>query len=178
MRYALTSAVAAATPPRSWSSAGSGAAAGCGAGRGALRRGAPFPSVWQHLDEPRSPGWLATSSLSPLSKSSPLGRDRLGVLEVLVEERPGVAGVQAVDVERAHDVLCSSTLEERTPRENGDRHPEDEGGGPTADGDRVQAAPAAADRARDEAEQDCAIESGTGRTASAITEMKIAAADM
>ena len=37
-----------------------------------------------------------------LEERAPLGRDRFGILEVLVEQGARVAGIQAVDVVRAH----------------------------------------------------------------------------
>ena len=40
--------------------------------------------------------------LAALEEGAPLGRNRVGILEVLVEQRARVAGVQAVNVVRAH----------------------------------------------------------------------------
>ena len=40
--------------------------------------------------------------VAALEERAPLRRDRLGVLEVLVEQRTRVAGVQTVDVVHAH----------------------------------------------------------------------------
>src|SRR5439155_14717342 len=70
MRYALTSAIAAATPPKSSSSAAGGAAAGMGAGAAAAA--APLPPSRRSSFSSRrtSPGCVASSSLSPLSKSA------------------------------------------------------------------------------------------------------------
>jgi hypothetical protein len=43
-----------------------------------------------------------------LEERAPLARDRLRVLEVLLEERAGVARVESVDVVHAHRLCCTS----------------------------------------------------------------------
>ena len=67
MRCALTSAIAAATPPRSSSSG----VAGAGAGAGGVDRGRPVsvPFGAEPLHEPASPG-RPVRSTAPLSKSA------------------------------------------------------------------------------------------------------------
>src|SRR5262249_34205854 len=61
----------------------------------------------QRLDEPGEAGQLVHDGhIAALEKCAPLGRHRLGILEVLVEKQPGVAGVQTVDVLH-HQSECS-----------------------------------------------------------------------
>ena len=113
MRCAFTSAIAAATPPSSVSSMAPGwrarpAAAGASAA-GSLggRRGAAPPRVavaaLERLEQAEQAGMggdeLAVAALEELA---PLLRDRVGILEVVLEQEPGVARVQAVDVVRTH----------------------------------------------------------------------------
>ena len=69
MRCAFTSAMPAATAPRRVSSGGASAGAGAGAG-GAGAETWPFPSAAIVSSRRASPGWVATSSLEPLSKSA------------------------------------------------------------------------------------------------------------
>ena len=52
-------------------------------------------------------------AVAALEELAPLGRDRIGVLEVVLEQEPGVAGVQPVDVLRAHRLCCSNRDETR-----------------------------------------------------------------
>jgi hypothetical protein len=47
-------------------------------------------------------------AVAALEEAAPLRRDRLGVLEVVLEQRPREPGVQPVDVFPAHSVLCSN----------------------------------------------------------------------
>ena len=51
-----------------------------------------------------------------LEQRAPLARDRLGVLEVLLEERAGEACVQAVDFVHAHRLCCTSRDPSRAAR--------------------------------------------------------------
>ena len=106
MRCALTSAIAAATPPSSSAStAGAVSRAGAGtSGAGAATTAAwPFPPSLpfrgQRLEQAGQPGKLAEDGAVPaLEQRPPLRRDGLGVLEVLVEEQTRIAGIHAVDV--------------------------------------------------------------------------------
>jgi hypothetical protein len=41
-------------------------------------------------------------AVAALEERAPLGRDRVGILEVVLEQQPGVAGVEPVDVVHAH----------------------------------------------------------------------------
>ena len=109
MRYALTSAIAAATPPSS-SRVGRLPSARARALRGAARRRGVRRCRrcgLSALEQPlRGPGCVATSSSSlALEERAPLRRDGLRVLEVLLEQELGVARVQAVDVGHAHVLL-------------------------------------------------------------------------
>ena len=55
------------------------------------------------LEQPREPGMGREQfGVAALEERAPLGRHALRVLEVVVEQRACVAGVQAVDVVRAH----------------------------------------------------------------------------
>ena len=47
-------------------------------------------------------------AVAALEQLAPLGRDRVGILEVVLEQVAGVAGVQAVDVVRTHRLCCSN----------------------------------------------------------------------
>ena len=81
-------------------------------GRACCRFGrSAVPVGLEGLEELHQPGMGGDElAVAALEQASPLRRDCLGVLEVLVEERPCVAGVQSVDVERAHSACCSSSL--------------------------------------------------------------------
>ncbi len=104
MRIAFTSDMAAATAARRSRSAGSvGPVAAVGAGgllgRGRRRRDGCRRAVsavgCAHIDEPREPGQRREDRVvRALEELAPRGIDGLGVLEVLLEERADVAGVQ------------------------------------------------------------------------------------
>ena len=47
-------------------------------------------------------------AVAALEERAPLSRDRGRILEVILEEQPGVAGVEPVDVVHAHTVFCSN----------------------------------------------------------------------
>ena len=107
VRCALTSAIAAATPPSSRVVGRRRRRAGAAAAllrvrrrrsaRGRCRRSR------QLLEQPGDPGVRRDERGIPaLEERAPFRRDRLRVLEVVVEQRARVAGVQAVDVVRAH----------------------------------------------------------------------------
>ena len=151
---ALTSAIAAATPPSSTSSAGSaGGSRRRGDGGGAVSRRGAVPVGLQGLEEPHQPGMGGDElAVAALEQASPLRRDGLGVLEVLVEERPCVAGVQSVDINALTVLVVAAASEERAARHHGNRHAEDETDRGGAHGDRVQPTPAPADRGRGQAE--------------------------
>ena len=115
VRCALTSAIAAATPPSSCASGVAcaqrrwAARGGCGAARVPL----PLPrcAARQLLEQPRDPGMGRDElGIAALEERAPLGRHRLGVLEVLVEQGARVAGIQAVDVLRAHPCVVPGAL--------------------------------------------------------------------
>ena len=121
IRCALTSAIAAATPPRSVSSispvtaAGAAGALSAGlaeasAGGGGAGGAAGWPLPRSSVSSRRSrPGCEATRALSPLSNSSRhSARDGVGVLEIVLEQQPRVARVQTVDIVCAHSVCCTS----------------------------------------------------------------------
>ena len=88
MRCALTSAIAAATPPRSSSGRrGAGAASGAGGGDA---RSPPLPFAVRGAAARaagRGPGGRSRVDRAALEERAPLGRDGLGVLEVLLEDR-------------------------------------------------------------------------------------------
>ena len=116
MRCALTSAIAAATPPSSSSSTGGRRRRDGGAGRrvpaldGGVRRcRRPFDS--SRSSSRASPGWSRDElvAVAALEERAPLVRDRVGVLEVLLEDEGRVARVQSVDSGRdAIETCCSS----------------------------------------------------------------------
>ena len=111
VRCALTSAIAAATPPRS-----------CRSGAAARRGGAAVRQSRGRCRRRSSPRGSFSSSraipgvrrdelgITALEERAPLGRHRLGVLEVLVEQGTRVAGIQAVDVMRAHPCVVPGAL--------------------------------------------------------------------
>jgi nickel-dependent lactate racemase len=53
-------------------------------------------------------------AVAALEELTPLGGDRIGILEVVLEQETGVAGVQAVDVVRAHRLCCSNRDEAKS----------------------------------------------------------------
>ena len=90
------------------------AGAGAAATRRRLRFGrlsgrrAPFPS-FRFSSRRASPGRASTRPASPLSKSARhSSRDRLGILEVLLEQTLGIARVDSVDIAHAHQVRSST----------------------------------------------------------------------
>ena len=117
MRCALTSAIAAATAPSSVSSAAAGvprsaepaSAAGVDEGgrprgcdgSGYLRRrfaGAVAAVATRELEQPLQPGVAGDQvGSATLEEPAPLLRDGLRVLEVVLEQEPGVTGVESVD---------------------------------------------------------------------------------
>ena len=120
-------ATAAETPPRSvWSgsaltagSGGDGRGLGRRCGRGRRRgrrllddvcgrgRGAVF--LLQRLEQAgQARERLDERGVPALEERSPLLGDRLGVLEVLLEQRLGVAHVESVDISHAHQVRSST----------------------------------------------------------------------
>ena len=111
----------------------SGLGGRCSRRRRWRRRGRGVPvAALERLQQPQQArvrrDELAVAALEELA---PLGGDRVGVLEVVLEQEPGVAGVQAVDVVRTHRLCCSNRDEPRTGdclvegvlRDDRDRHP-------------------------------------------------------
>jgi hypothetical protein len=47
-------------------------------------------------------------AVAALEELTPLSGDRVGILEVVLEQETGVAGVQTVDVVRTHRLCCSN----------------------------------------------------------------------
>ena len=93
---------------RSGAGGASGLGAAVGAGGRGRRRRVPLPRSSVSSSRSR-PGCAATSSLSPLSKSSRHSSGTAsGILEVVLEQEPGVAGVQSVDVVRTHDCVVAT----------------------------------------------------------------------
>jgi hypothetical protein len=80
-----------------------------GCRRGRRLGGGRSVTVAEHLNEPLQPGVggdeLAVAALEELT---PLGRDGVRVLEVVLEQEPGIARVQPVDVAVAHTMCCSN----------------------------------------------------------------------
>ena len=123
VRYAVTSAIAAATAWKRVLSGAGGAATGAGAGAAApvrtaaVRwrrrwRGGRYVAVavfLQQLDEPRE-AWMGRDELAraALEERAPLVRNPVRVLEVLLEQRVGVARVQSVHVVHSHRLCCTS----------------------------------------------------------------------
>ena len=128
IRYALTSAIAAATPPSSsgsgaattgWSSGTRGAVAVGGgsatrrrlgdgsAGAGAVR-GAGAVAVGGPGRGADSRQGAKNRGLAAFEERAPLGGNGFGVLEVLVEEQTRVTGIEAVDVMHGYDLFCST----------------------------------------------------------------------
>ena len=115
--YALTSAIAAATPPSS-SLSGAGSAARARSGRGrwraaAARRAAPRGRLRRR---PRArAGARGRAALAgaarglALEEVAPLLGHGAGIVEVLLEEQRGVPGVQPVDVGTFHVHACCSS---------------------------------------------------------------------
>ncbi len=113
MRWALTSAIAAATPPSSssveprragWSRGGAAGAGGVGPRR--CRSLAVAAVVRQPLEQPGQAGQRRQEvAVAALEERAPLRRDGLGILEILVEEQTRVAGVHAVDVMHGYSLL-------------------------------------------------------------------------
>ena len=112
VRCALTSAIAAATPPSS-----------CASTAALRRRGRPDrrrrPTGPLAVARPRGsfsssraiPGWRRDErGIAALEERAPLRRHRFGVLEVLVEQGARVAGVQPVDVVRAHPCVVPGAV--------------------------------------------------------------------
>ena len=78
---------------------GSGGRCRCGR-RG--RRGVPVAAI-ERRQQPEQTGMRSDElAVAALEERAPLGRDSVRILEVLIEQQPGVAGVQAVDVVCAH----------------------------------------------------------------------------
>ena len=63
------------------------------------------------LEQPLQ-SWMAGDQLrrAALEQSTPLLRHRIRVLEVVLQQEPGVPGVESVDVVRAHSPCCSSAV--------------------------------------------------------------------
>ena len=147
IRIALTSAIAAAMPPRSSlsSSATAGAGAGSGAGRRRRcdRRRVTVPVGGGALEQPREAGLPLQQHLGlALEEVAPLLRHGAGVVEVLLEEQRGVARVQPVDVGTSHvHVRCSraASLPERLAEGDRDREPEEEADGADEHGRELEA---------------------------------------
>ena len=143
--------------------AAAAAVAGDGRGAGAASARAPLPSARASSSRRASPGCVATSvARAALEERPPLRRDRLGVLEVLLEQRARVAGVQAVDVMHAHS-LCSSSAcvpcrerlsEDRVVREHREPRARRRSRAPTNDGRGGEPRVPASHRGRDQREQD------------------------
>ena len=58
------------------------------------------------LQQPREPGQgLEQVAVAALEERAPLGWDRLGILEVLLEQNPCVTGIDGVDVRHRHHCL-------------------------------------------------------------------------
>ena len=68
----------------------------------------PVASV-ERLQQPQQ-AWVRRNELAvaALEELTPFSRDRVGILEVVLEQQTGVAGVQAVDVVRTHRLCCSN----------------------------------------------------------------------
>ena len=158
VRYAFTSDIAAATPPRSSLVRSGGAAAGASAVREApaRQRGrAARPSrdeprrrrrrrrrALVALDETLEARKRASHALvAPLEQLPPRGIDGLGVVEVLLEELADVSGVEAqIESQRGHGSVGSV---EPAVGQHGDDHAEEEGNGvatPTATAASVRCA--------------------------------------
>ena len=69
----------------------------------------------QQLEQAREPG-VGRDELAraALEERAPLGWHRFGVLQVLLEQRPRVAGVEAIDVVHAHGLCCTSAVPSRS----------------------------------------------------------------
>jgi hypothetical protein len=77
--------------------------------RGGSQWGRTFAVGPQRLQQARKAGQrLQQLGVAALEHRAPLGRNGLGVLEVLLEEATGVADVHPIDVVHAHQVLCIS----------------------------------------------------------------------
>ena len=74
------------------------------------RRGCGVPvAALERLQQPQQTGVRRDElAVAALEELTPLGRDRVGILEVVLEQQTGVAGVQAVDVVRTHRLCCSN----------------------------------------------------------------------
>ena len=94
--------------------AGAGAAGAATDAGAASRRVAPLPSS-SVSSRRSSPGCDGDElAVAALEQRAPLGRDGVRILEIVLEQQPGVAGVRPVDVVCAHSVCCSSA-DRRTP---------------------------------------------------------------
>ncbi len=84
--------------------------------------------------------------VAALEERAPLGRNRVGILEVLLEQLPSEAGVQQIDVASGHHTCCTSpeagslALVQGILREHGDREAADEARSCNDDRDQGQAA--------------------------------------
>ena len=96
-------------------SAGAGGASATAAGAGGRRsRDVAVPVLLEELDQPREAGMGGHQLAGPtLEQRAPLARDRLGILEVLLEERAGEACVQAVYFVHAHTLCCTTGIPSR-----------------------------------------------------------------
>ena len=156
MRIALTSAIAAATPP---SSSPSRVAQGPRRARAAAsrsrrrgRRSRSGGAVPRELEQPREARLRRENGSGiALEEVAPLLRHRAGIVEVLLEKKRGVARVRAVDLRASHSypvVAAAAGLPERVARRHGEREPKEEAD--AADQHRRELEPALRHPRRDE----------------------------
>ena len=79
-------------------------------GRGRLGRGGRMAvAAVERLQQAEQSGMRGNElAVAALEQLAPFGRDGVGILEIVLEQKPGVARVQPVDVVRAHTVCCTN----------------------------------------------------------------------
>src|SRR6266542_714620 len=87
---------------------------GCRRRRRRRRRDMAVPVLLEELDQPCQ-AWMGRHELAraAFEEGAPLGRDRLRILEVLLEQGARVARVQAVYFVHAHTLCCTTGIPSR-----------------------------------------------------------------